>query len=73
MMVFAQGLNQIVYTPSQAPSSSAFNEVMPDPVLYARNLRHLVGQKRMHQRMYNAFLPNAIAGAVQDLSISSID
>lgn len=66
-------LNQIVYTPSQAPPRTTFQGLMPDSVLYARNLRHLVGQKRAHQRMYNAFLPHAIAGAVQDLSISSID
>lgn len=73
MMVLAQDLNQIVYTPSQVPSSAAFKGVMPDPALYARNLRRLVGQKRAYQRMYNAFLPRAIAGAVQDLSIPCID
>jgi len=73
MMVLAQDLNQVVYTPSQVPSSAAFKGVMPDPSLYARNLRALVGQKRAYQRMYNAFLPRAIAGAVQDLSIPCID
>ena len=72
-MVLAHDLNQIVYTPSQVPSSAAFKGVMPDPALYARNLRRLVGQKRAYQRMYNAFLPRAIAGAVQDLSIPCID
>ena len=72
-MVLAQDLNQIVYTPSQVPSGAAFKGMMPDPSLYARNLRALVGQKRAYQRMYNAFLPRAIAGAVQDLSIACID
>ena len=73
MMVFSQDLNQITFTPSQVPPRTAFQGLMPDPVLYARNLRHLVGQKRVHQRMYNAFLPRAIAGLVQDLSIPCID
>ncbi len=72
-MVLAQDLNQIVYTPSQVPSSAAFKGVMPDPALYARNLRRLVGQKRVHQRMYSAFLSRTMAQTVQSQAISCLD
>ena len=73
MIVFSQDLNKIAFTPSQVPSRSVFQGIMPDPVLYTRNLRHLVGQKRVHQRMYNDFLPNAISETVKLRSISRLD
>lgn len=73
MIVFSQDLNKIAFTPFQVPSRSAFQGLMPDPALYARSLRHLVGQKRIHQRMYDVFLSNVMTDMVKSRSVSCLD